>query len=187
LLLGFDFTSSYATVVYVVGGLLVLVAALEKVFGWGGWLRRHLRPEPPPIVEPPIIVLGAPGYYSSTEQIVERRLTPLNYLTRLDPRYLIENKEASVTVTDLTTGVRRRDDGREHAFENFKAAALAPLEKAPVTNVSIPPDLFEGLTDQDVETAFLFWARFTGPGGLRWEVSYDPQTSDHQRRQLRNS
>jgi hypothetical protein len=87
-------------------------------------------------------------------------------------------------VTDLTTGVRRRDDGREHAFDNFRAAALAPLEKAPVANVSIPRDLFDGLTDQDVETAFLFWARFTGPGGVRWEVSYDPQTGDHRRRQF---
>jgi hypothetical protein len=43
--LGFDFTSWYAAVIYVVGGMLVLVAAAEKLYGWSRWLRRRGQPE----------------------------------------------------------------------------------------------------------------------------------------------
>jgi hypothetical protein len=179
--LAFDFTSGYAAIIYVVGGLLILVAAAEKLYGWSAALKRRLRPEPP---TPPIIVLGAPTYHISLETVRERKLTPLNYLTKLDPSYLIENKEATVTVTDVTTGVRRKDDGRQHTFGDFKAAALAPLQTAPVRNVSLPFDLFDGLTDQDYQAAFIFWAHFTAPGGVRWEVGYDPQTREHHRTQL---
>jgi hypothetical protein len=187
LLLGFDVTSGWATLVYVIGGLLLVVAILEKLFGWGSWIKRKLRPEPETPAEAPIIVLGHPGYTITTETITERRVTPLNYLTRLDPDYVIENKEALITVTDLTTGARRKDGSGEHAFDNFKAAALAPLHTAPVRNVSVPRDLFDGLTDQDYETAFVFWAHFTAPGGIRWEVAYDPQTGDHERTRLEDT
>lgn len=187
MLLGFDFTSSYATAIYVIGGLLVVVAALEKLYGWGRVVKHRVRPEPEAPAESPIIVLGHPGYSISTETITERRLTPLNYLTKLDPFYVIENKEALVTVTDLTTGVRRKDCRGEHTFDNFKAAALAPLQTAPVRDVSIPRDLFDELTDQDYQTAFFFWVHFTSPGGIRWEVSYDPETRDHERTQLHST
>jgi hypothetical protein len=57
MVLGFDFTSWYAAVIYVVGGLLVLVAAAEKVFGWSRWLRGQLRPEAP---EPPVVIIEGP-------------------------------------------------------------------------------------------------------------------------------
>lgn len=185
--LGFDFTSGYAAVIYVLGGLLVVVAALEKLYGWTHWVRRRffLGPEPSERApEAPIIVLGAPGYSYSKVTINERQLTQIPYITRLDPSYLIENKEAAVTVTDVTTGVRRKDDGREHEFENFRAPALAPLEKAPVGNVSIPKDLFDGLTEQDYQGAFVFWVRFRAHGGTRWEVSYDPSTQEHARAEV---
>jgi hypothetical protein len=45
----FDFTSWYATVIYVVGGLLVLVAAAEKLYGWTRSLRRRGQREASPL------------------------------------------------------------------------------------------------------------------------------------------
>jgi hypothetical protein len=140
---------------------------------------RRYFPEPPATPKPPVIVLGAPSYSISTTPINERTLTKKAYLTRLDPSYLIENKEAAITVTDVTTGARRKDDGREHTFEAFGAPALAPLEKAPVQNVSLPEDIFDGFTEQDYKEAFVFWTRFTAPGYVRWEVVYDPSTGKH--------
>lgn len=63
---------------------------------------------------------------------------------------------------DLTSGVRRRDDGQEHAFEEFRTTGLAPGESTPARHVSIPGDLFDGLTDENHKGAFLFWVGFSG-------------------------
>src|SRR5205085_1121857 len=105
-------------------------------------------------------------------------------LTCLAVSYLIENKEAAVTVTEVETGVRRRDDGREQRFEAFKAAALAPFEKTPVFGFVLAQEIFEGLTDPDYTSAFLFWAHFTAPDGRRWAVIYDPEGRSHDYVQL---
>jgi hypothetical protein len=41
-LLAFDYSGKFATLIYVLAGLLVLVTVLEKLFGWWGRLRRKL-------------------------------------------------------------------------------------------------------------------------------------------------
>ena len=100
MVLGFDFESWYATLIYILGGLLVLVAALEKVYGWSRWVHRLFRPKPAaPPSRAPVIVLGGPSYSLSVETLQERRLEKTRLLTCLAVSYLIENKEAAVTVT----------------------------------------------------------------------------------------
>ncbi len=47
--LGLDFTSGYATTVYVVGGLLLLVAAAEKLWGWSRWVRQNVGSQTTPV------------------------------------------------------------------------------------------------------------------------------------------
>jgi hypothetical protein len=143
--LGFDPTSWYGLIVVIFGAYLFWSAVFETGRRQFGWIMSRVRPETP---EPPIVRLRAPGYSYSTETITERRLEKRRYLTMISPSYLIEHKDTT-TVTDVTTGVRRRDDGREGEFTNFKAAALAAGEKVRVTNASIPESLFDGLTDQD--------------------------------------
>lgn len=152
MILAFDFTSWYAAVIYVVGGVLVLVAAGEKLFGWSRWLRQRLWPEPP---QRPLVLRDRSFTYS-TETVPERRLEPRRYLEGLSATYRVENKEPNMTVLDISSGVRRRDDGRELA-SGFSTTALSPGESTRPQHVSIPPDLFEGLTDEHHEGVFLFW------------------------------
>jgi hypothetical protein len=184
--LGFAFTAWYALLAYVAGAYLLWRTFAGQLVADARTVRRALRPEPTQTPPTPVVVLGHPGYSYSTTTFPERRLEEREYLTRLDPSYLIENKDATITVTDVTTGVRRRDDGREHTFAEFKAPALAPRETAPVRGVSIPHDLFDGLTEQDYEGAFFFWARFTALGGERCEVTYDPVAREHSRTLIEN-
>lgn len=177
MVLGFDFTSWYAAVTGSVGGLLVLVAAAEKVFGWSQWLRRQREPERP---EPPVVIIEGPGFTAEAETIPERRLKPRAWLTKLDAYYRILNKDATRSLTNITTGIRRRDDAREHTFPTSGVVALAPREATPVISVSIPESLFEGLTEEDHREALLFWVRCTtAPGGARWEIAVDPATGQH--------
>ena len=79
-----------------------------------------------------MIVMGAPNYHYSCAPLHERRIEQEKLLTRLEVGFVIENKEALVTVTKLAAGVRRADDGREQQFDAFNAPALAPLHDAPV-------------------------------------------------------
>lgn len=126
MILAFDFTSWYAAVIYVVGGVLVLVAAGEKLFGWSRWLRQRLWPEPP---QRPLVLRDRSFTYS-TETVPERRLEPRRYLEGLSATYRVENKEPKMTVLDISSGVRRKGrwpgagvrvqyysalSGREHA------------------------------------------------------------------------
>jgi hypothetical protein len=93
-LAAFDFTSWYATLIYVVGGLLVLVAAAEKLVGWSCWLRKRRRPsERSVVVDEPDVVLGHPGGEQSMTPLHELTGDESRRLTRVAPRYLIENKE----------------------------------------------------------------------------------------------
>jgi hypothetical protein len=184
MILGFDFTSEWATLIYVLGGALVVVAALEKVFGWFGRLRRRFRPAPP---IPPVIVLGAPGYaYSTVTDPSERKLEQTRYLEKLTIGYLIENKEANITVTDVETGVRRKDTDLDQHFGAFKAPALAPLEKTPVQGFEVSHEFFDGLAEDDFQQVLRLWVRFTAPDRRRWEVTYDPVARDHSAVVVRN-
>lgn len=187
MVLGFDLVSWYGLAGGIAAFYLLWASVIDTGHRHYKAIKRLVRPEPRPAPESPVVVLGHPSYSYDTMTFPERRLQQRNYLTQLDPSYLIENKEATITVTDVTTGARRRDDGREHAFAEFKAPAIAPGEKAPVMGVSIPQDLFDGLTDEDHEGAFLFWARFSAPGGARWEVVYDPVKIEHSRALLGKS
>jgi hypothetical protein len=172
----FDFTSAYAAVIYVIGGLLVLVAAVEKLWGWGSWFHRwRKRPETvdaPQQPDDPLVVLGHPGGSLSLHQPDGQEYRELETVR---PRYLIENKEPLIGIRDVTTGVRTRQ-GRSFTFTDFHAGLIGPRESACVENVgSMPGNFLRGVHESDAYTAFLYWARFTH-NGRRWEVVYDPNT-----------
>jgi hypothetical protein len=173
---GFDFTSWYAAVVYVVGGLLVLLAGVREALAAIRWARRKLHSppaSPETAVPPPDVVLGQPGGSLSFDTSSEPRR-----LAAVEPRYLIENKEATEGIRDVVTGVRTRD-GREHGFDAFRAGLIAAKETAIVENVgSIPHDFLEGVHESAAFSAFLYWARFTR-AETRWEVVYDPETREN--------
>jgi hypothetical protein len=174
MVVGFQIASWYS-VLFVAAAFYVFWTA---VFDTG---RRHARaikwrffPAPP---KAPIIVMGGPAYHVSVVPLHERLIEQEKPLTRLMVSFLIENKEALVTVTKLEVGARRTD-GREQRFEAFKAPALAPLEKAPVNNFEIDPWMLEGLVESDFQAAFVWWVRFTAPDGTRWEIAFDGAAHD---------
>jgi hypothetical protein len=140
-------------------------------------IRRRLSPDPPVQSKAPIVVMGGPSCSYSKVPLNERRIEQENLLTRLGVTFLIENKEALVTVTKLEAGVRRSDDGREQRFEEFKAPALAPLHDAPVS-AEVERTMFEGLVESDFQAAFVWWVRFTAPDGTRWEIAHDGAAHD---------
>jgi len=168
-------------------GVLAVIAAVYLL--WASVIdtgHRHFRAIrsrffPPPPVPPaaPIVVMGGPSYHYSVEPLHERRVEQEKLMTRLNVSFLIENKEALVTVTKLEAGVRRKDDGREQRFEAFNAPALAPLSNAPVNNFEVDRAMFDGLVESDFAAVFVWWARFTAPDGMRWEIGYDGETLDY--------
>jgi hypothetical protein len=176
-LAGFDFTSGYAALIYLLGGLLVIVAAGEKLWGWGTWiwLRRKTRlasSTPEPAVEDPLVVLGHPGGHISLHQPDGQEHREL---ATVRPHYLIENKEPEIGIRDVTTGVRTRQ-GRSFTFTDFYTGLIGPRETAPVDNVgSIPPEFLRGVHESKAFDAILWWARFTH-NSRRTEVVYDPET-----------
>jgi hypothetical protein len=175
--LGFDLTSWYGLLLAAALGYVFWTSVFETGHRHYRWIKSRFWPEPP---EPPVIIIEGPGFTHRAEPIIERRLKPRAYLTHLDAYYRILNKDGTQTVTSVSTGIRRKDDGREHTFPNFSVAALAPSEATAVMHVSIPESLFDGLTEEDFGGAFLFWARFTtAPGGARWEIVHDSATAEH--------
>lgn len=183
MLIGFEFASWYAVAALVAAGYVFWSAVFAEGHKQARWLWRRVHPlppdPPPPPPRAPVIVFGAVDYLPSTFAVPERRLKPRRYLSELRVRYLIENKEATVTVTNVETGARRRDDGRVERFEAFRAPGLAPLETAPAESFRLSREIIDGLADNDFEQAFVFWARYTTPDGTRWETTYDPAANDH--------
>jgi hypothetical protein len=102
--LGFDVTSWYGVVLALALAYVFWTSAFETGHRHIRAIKELVRPTPP---QAPVIVLGHPGYSYNTVPLMERRLEKRALLTRLDPYYMIENKEATITVTDVTTGVRR--------------------------------------------------------------------------------
>lgn len=128
-----------------------------------------------PPLEAPDVVLGHPSY----QPVFATGADEKRYVSTLKPRYLIENKSSDLTVRDVTTGIRTRD-GRELAFEAFRAPALRPGETAIVEHVEVPYEYLAGLHESAVGTVILYWARFIAPDGVHWRVLYDPATRDHE-------
>lgn len=128
-----------------------------------------------PRLAAPDIVLGHPSH----QPVFAIGADDKRYVETLKPRYLIENKTADVTARDITTGIRTRD-GRELAFDAFRAPALLPGETAPVEGLEVPYEYLAGIHESAVGTVLLYWARFTDPDGVRWCVTYDPQTRSHE-------
>jgi len=162
----------YWSLAAIAAAILLWVALGEKLYGIGRSVYRHFRPVegPPPIA--PEVVLGHPhAEQTSTEYPPGEKH---RILVRADPVYLIENK-SDETVRDITTGIRRKDDAREHVFTSHRVGALKAGESSEVRNVgSIPRDLLAGVHESDPVGAFLWWVRFTARDGTRWEVAYDP-------------
>jgi hypothetical protein len=127
----------------------------------------------PPLVAPEI-VLGHPSF----QPVFAIGADEKRYVNALRPRYVIENKTTDTTVRDLTTGIRTRD-GREFDFDVFRAPALRAGETALVDNVEVSHEYLAGLHESAVGTALIYWVRFTAPDGIRWCVSYDTASRDH--------
>jgi hypothetical protein len=185
----FHFTAWYAWAAYFGAGYLLWSGVAETGHRHLRWLRRKLRgassPEADhPAATPtqltsserdPYVALGHPSAQVSVTPLTELGDGEHRRLTRVEPTYLIENKEPAVAIRDVTTGVRTRD-GREHRFDAFYAGLIGPREQAQVANVgSIPTELLDGVHESEGPTAFMYWARFTLEGS-RWEVAHDPQT-----------
>ncbi len=118
-LLGFDFTSGYAALIYVLGGALVLIAAAETLYGWGRWLKRKARPEPPRQPLPPQITISAP---STSVRLTQDEDAPHRRLEAVEPEYTITNFSSDRTIHQVRTGVRRRDGtGGDHQFDWYGA------------------------------------------------------------------
>ncbi len=123
----------------------------------------------------PEVAIGHAGGQISTTPLTELKDGEKSRLTRVDPRYPIENKGAT-GIWNVTTGVRTHD-GREHAFEAYKAQLIGAGETSWVENVgSIPLDFLEGTHQSAAFDAYIFWARFTDADGVDWEAAYDAGT-----------
>jgi len=119
-------------------------------------------PAGPPPDEPsdeerePDVVLGHPGGGLSTTPLHEIPEGGHGKLERVEPRYLIENKDPAVGIRDVTTGVPTRND-RVHIFGSFYAGLIGAGASAQVENVgSIPPELLEGVHESAAYTAFIY-------------------------------
>jgi hypothetical protein len=172
----FDPSAWYAWIVYIAAAYLFWTSVFETGHRQVRWIRNKLRPsndEPSVEERQPDVVLGHPGGGLSTTPLHEIPEGEHGKLVRVEPRYLIENKDPAVGIRDVTTGVRTRD-GRVHIFDSFYAGLIGAGASAPVENVgSIPLDLLEGVHESEAYTAFVYWARFTRDK-TRWEVRYDP-------------
>ena len=173
MLLAFDFTSWYAAIVYVVGGLLVLVAAAEKLYGWSRSLRRRVLPEPPPPPIPPPVRIS--DQISANLSYAQDPGAPHRHLARIAPRYTIHNGGGDQAIRDVMTGVRRRGGTSEHRFD-WHASEIDPLGERVVKDVEIPPEMFRDVHESVAQEAFVFWARFTDASGRVWEVTRDAHT-----------
>lgn len=172
-LLGFDFASGYAAVIYVLGGVLVLIAAVEKLYGWGRWLERKARPEPPQL-PPPSVTISAP---SASIRLTHDEGAPHRRLAAVEPEYAITNFSPDLTIREVKTGVRRREGtGGDHQFDWHGAPCIEPKGSVVVDEVAIPEELLRGVHESLAERAFIFWARFTDDRGQRWEASRDATT-----------
>jgi hypothetical protein len=173
-----DWSSWYAALLYVLGGVALVGTVVGHVYGFWGWLGKRLHPAPTPPEPPskrPAVVLGHPGASISLTPLHELAQGEHSRVIKVEPLYVIENNDALRPIRDVTTGVRRRD-GREHTFEKFRAPMIGPKESAEVRNVdSIALDMLDGLHVANPELEFLYWARFEDDDGRRWEAAYDPQ------------
>jgi hypothetical protein len=170
----FDFTSWYAAIIYFVGGLLVLAAGAEKLYGWGRWLYRRARPvRPEPPIPPPVYISEQIGSSTST---AHEPGAPHRHLSRISPRYEIHNGGGDHTIRNVTTGVRRRgSDTGGHQFDWF-ASDIQPLKHRLVKDVEIPSAMFRDVHESVGIEAFVVWARFTDAAGRPWEVTRDAHT-----------
>ncbi len=193
LFVAFDFTSWYAFLAYAAAAYLLWRAFFGQLVTDARAVWRKLRPdpEPPPTTEAtersePYVVIGHPGGHQSVTPLNELAEGEKSRLTRVEPRYLIENKDPAVGIRDVTTGVRTRD-GQEHRFDSFFAGLIGPGAPAQVENVgSIPDHFLVGVHESAAFSAFVYWARFSREG-VRWEVVYDPQTRQNRYGELPSS
>ncbi len=175
MVLGFDVTSWYGLLVLVGAGYLFWTSVAETGHRHIRWIWRKLRSAPPDRPADPDVVLGHPGGQTIMTPPSQLACGEKRKLVAVKPEYLIENKDPTVGIRDVVTGVRTRDR-QEHVFDSFFAGLIGADSQAPVADVgSIPGEWLDGVHESDAFTAFLYWARFTRQG-VRWEVVYDPRT-----------
>jgi len=170
---------------------VVLVGVLVVIIVAGiGWLTRpfllpskpdamtrlirtlRARREAATLTGPDIVFLDDPWYsISTTPESGRQDHRPTNWISRLDVGIpWIENVEATVTVRNVTAGVRRKDTDAECVVPDFNVPALRAGASVKVPELVTPHEFYDGLTDQTYENAIEVWARFTDSDGLDWEI-----------------
>jgi hypothetical protein len=191
MVVGVDWTSWYgilfaiATGIGAIGGAFVLLTgAWRSIVTWA-------RPSEPLIgfghpEEVPIPWVVFTDGSEAAEREQERQHEAAR-LAQLRISYLVENKDATNAVHELSTGIRTRDGSREHTFEDCFVQILGAGEKVDVPNAAVPEELREGMTEANRAENFLYWARFRDARNRRWEATYDPASRGLSYRRLRRS
>jgi hypothetical protein len=96
---------------------------------------------------------------------------------------IVENKD-DVALRELKTGIRTREGAHEITFAEHYVQILPADDTTEVTNVTVPAELHEGMTDENRAENFVYWARFER-SGKRWEANYDPKTRELSYKRLR--
>jgi hypothetical protein len=178
-MLGFVWTSGYGLVLAIAVGITTIGGAFALIFGGAQRLVQFIRPSGP------LVSFGHPSehsgpmvYWLTDDPIANQRQDEAierARLSSLSVSYLIENKD-DVALRELSTGIRTRDGAHEHTFSEHVVQILAAGETTEVAQVTVPVSMHEGMTDSNRELNFLYWARFFGSSGRRWEAIYDPMS-----------
>ena len=178
--LGFDWASWYGIVLAVAVAITTIGGAAYLILRAVGWVRGWLSP-PTPLVafgHPqedsfPFVWAIGPGISDADFERQQGANEEIR-LSSLSVSYLIENKDPARAVRELSTGIRT-EDGGEYTFDSCFVQILAPGQTVDVPNMTIPPELCEGMTETNRAENFLYWARFRDADGRRWEATYDPE------------
>jgi hypothetical protein len=182
-MLGFAWTHGYGLLLAIAGGIITIGGAIAVASGGAKWLLQQIHPTKPLVSfghpseqSIPLVSWGDDPYFQESYEGMR--------LSRLEVSYLVENKD-DVALRELTTGIRTRDSANEITFAEHYVQILTAGDTTEVTNVTIPVELHEGMTDENRAENFIYWASFER-AGKRWKASYDPRTRALSYRRLRH-
>jgi hypothetical protein len=169
----FDWGAWYGIALAVAGAITTFGGAVVIVVAAWRHVSHRVDPQPPRM---PDVVLGHPGAQISLTPLHELQEGEHRRLVAVRPTYLIENKEATRSIRDVSTGVRTRDGSQKHVFDEFQAPLIGAGETVQfIAQESVPVDWLNGVHESVAQLAFLYWVRFSDADGRRWEVVYDPE------------
>jgi hypothetical protein len=185
-MLALAWTSGLGLILAIAAAVTTIGGALVLILGGAQKLKAFVSPPKP------LVSFGHPSeqhlpmitWLPADPEVIARQETAHEQarLESLAISYLVENRD--VALRELSTGIRTRDGAQEHTFGEHFVQILPGGDTTEVTDVSVPSELHEGMTDENRALNFIYWARFEREG-KRWEASYDPQTRKLRYRRLR--